>query len=123
MTDTDTDADATDDSKAIGVEFGDLDDELDEMEYPVEAEELLDDYGSETLEFEEGSATLEELLEPMGSQSFESKNSVQQAVLTMVGDEAIGRKNYSDRDPPTTGQERQDESEPGEDGEGGQESF
>ena len=123
MTDTDTDADANDDGKAMGVEFGELDDELDEMEYPVETEELLEDYGSETLEFEEGSATLEELLEPMGPQSFESKNSIQQAVMTMVGDEAIGRKNYSDRTPPATGEDRQDESEPGEDGEGGQESF
>ncbi len=123
MTDTDTDTDANDDSKTMGVEFGELDDELDEMEYPVETEELLDEYGSETLEFEEGSATLEELLEPMGPQSFESKNSVRQAVLTMVGDEAIGRKNYSDRTPPATGEDRQPESEPGEDGDGGQESF
>jgi len=44
-------------------------------------------------------------------------------VLTMVGDEAIGRKNYSDRTPPATGEDRQPESEPGEDGDGGQESF
>ena len=113
----DNPTDDTDD-REMGVDFGHLDDELDAMSYPVTTEELLDEHGDETLEFQEGEATLSELLEPMGDQTYESKNGVQQAVLNMVGDEAIGRKNYSDRTPPATGEDRQDEGAPGQ---GGQE--
>ena len=115
--------DTTDDSHEMGVEFGELDDELDSLSYPVTTEELLDDYGDHELEFQEESATLSELLEPMGDQTYESKNGVQQAVLNMVGDQAIGRKNYSDRTPPAAGEERQKEGGDGQSVENEQESF
>lgn len=120
---TDTDTDGSDDSEALGVEFGNLDDELEEIDYPIDSEELLDEHGSETLTFEEGSATVQELLEPMGEQSFETKDEVQQTLLTMVDDDAIGRKNYSDRTPYATGEDRQEEGAPGQDVDNEQESF
>jgi len=111
------------DSREMGVDFGQLDDELEEKSYPVTTEELLDDHGDAELEYEGGSATLSELLEPMGDQEFDSKNDVQQAALNMVGDDAIGRKNYSDRTPPATGEDKQEEGAPGQDTGGGQESL
>lgn len=118
--DTDTDGG---DSREMGVDFGGLDDELDEKSYPVTTEELLDDHGDAELSYEGGSTTLSELLEPMGDQEFDSKNDVQQAALNMVGDDAIGRKNYSDRTPPATGEDRQEEGAPGQDTGSDQESL
>ena len=110
MTDNTTD---DTDEREMGVEFGELGDELDEISYPVTTEELLEEHGDATLEFQGSEATLAELLEPMGDQTYESKNGIQQAALNMVGDEAIGRKNYSDRTPPATGEDRQEEGAPG----------
>ena len=99
-----------------GVEFGDLQTKLEDHEYPASHEELLEAYGDET-------ATFEELLEPLGKTDYESADEVEQAVMNMVGDEAIGRKNYSDRTPEAVGEERQEEGAPGQEGQGGQESF
>ncbi|SNZ12267.1 hypothetical protein SAMN06269185_1582 [Natronoarchaeum philippinense] len=111
------------DSREMGVDFGYLDDALDELSYPVTTERLLDDHGDAELEYEGGSATLAELLDPMGGQKFESKTDVQQAALNMVGDDAIGRKNYSDRTPPATGEDRPEEGAPGQDTDSDQESL
>jgi len=106
-----------------GVEFGDLQAKLEDHEYPASHEELLEAYGDEELEFGDETATFEELLEPLGKTDYESADEVEQAVMNMVGDEAIGRKNYSDRTPEAVGEERQEEGAPGQEGQGGQESF
>ncbi|WP_186336543.1 hypothetical protein [Natrarchaeobaculum aegyptiacum] len=37
-------------------------------------------------------------------------------IMNMVGDEVIGQKNYSDRTPAASGEERQDEGTPDDEG-------
>jgi hypothetical protein len=86
-----------DESREQGVEFGSLDDELAAADYPMSKEELLERHGDRELELEDGSQTLREVLEPLGETTFESADDVKQSVMSMVSDEAIGRKKYSDR--------------------------
>ena len=93
----DVTTDDTDDSREQGVEFGSTAEELEEQEYPIGKDELLEAYGDEELELEGGTKTIREVLEPIGQEEFESADDIEQSVMTMVGDEAIGRKNYSDR--------------------------
>lgn len=112
----------TGNTQEMGVDFGELYHELENHDYPADSEEIIGEYGDAELVFSNGSTTLSELLEPLGTQTFESAESVRQAVLNMVGDEAIGRKNYSDRTPPDVGEERQDEGAPDQEVED-QESF
>lgn len=112
-----------DDEREMGVDFGDLETELERHDYPADTEELVDEYGDETLTFSDGEATFRELVEPMGNQEFDDEQDVRQALLTMVGDEAIGRKNYSDRTPPAPGEDRQTEGAPGQDVSDDQQSF
>jgi len=112
-----------DDDREMGVDFGDLERELEHHDYPADTEELVDAYGDETLTFSDGEATFRELVEPMGDQEFDGERDVRQALLTMVGDEAIGRKNYSDRTPPAPGEDRQEEGAPGQDVSEDQQSF
>jgi hypothetical protein len=112
----------TDDTE-MGVDFGDLNDEIEDHEYPTDSETLLNQYGDETVTFSDEEVTVRELLEPMGEQEFATPEEVREAMLTMVGDAAIGRKNYSDRTPPAPGEERQDEGAPGQDVPEDQESF
>ena len=113
----------SDDSRTLGVELGDLGDDLENHEYPISEAELFDQYGDEEIEMGEETATLQELIEPLNEDEYSSADEVEQAIMNMVGDEAIGRKNYSDRTPPAAGEDRQDEGAPGQDGQREQESF
>ena len=104
------------DSREQGVEFGDLKAALQDHDYPTTQENLLEAYGDETLDLAEGGETLSsvlaerEMAEEQEHIEYESAEEVHQAVLTMVGDRAVGRTDYSDR-----GGSLQDEVEEGED--------
>lgn len=86
-----------DHSREQGVEFGTLVDQLRDEEFPMDKEALLDAYGSLEVGLESGSQTVRDLIEPLGESTFRSVDDVTQSVLNMVDDEAVGRKNYSDR--------------------------
>ncbi len=113
----------SDSNRELGVELGDLEDELEGQEYPISQDDLLEKYGDNEIEMGEETMTLEELIGPLNEDEYEDYGAVQQAILNMVSDEAIGRKNYSDRTPPATGEQRQDEGAPGQDDQREQESF
>ncbi|WP_101295452.1 DUF5789 family protein [Halegenticoccus soli] len=101
------------DSREQGVEFGELDDELDGHEYPATASELVDEYGDYELEMPDGSRTFGDILEPYQQESgekFQEAEEVRQAVFNMVGSEAVGRDRYSDRGVETEGEGSENES-------------
>ena len=82
--------------REMGVELGDLSDELASVDYPVSADELVDEYGDHEIEYEGGSETLESALGPL-NENYEDADEVEQSILNMVGGEAVGRQQYSDR--------------------------
>jgi hypothetical protein len=86
-----------DDTRLQGVEFGSLAEELENESYPMDNETLVEKYGDRELELQDGSQSLREALGPMGETTFDSAADVKDAVVGMVGDEAIGRENESDR--------------------------
>jgi hypothetical protein len=106
-------SDSQGDSREQGVDFGGLMDQLRDHDYPTTQETLLEEYGDAELDLADGSETLESVLaeqsESGGEIEYESADAVQQAVLNMVGDRAVGRADYSDR-----GGSLQDEVEEGE---------
>lgn len=99
-----------DDSREQGVEFGPLADDLEDAEYPMSKAELLETYGDRELELQDGQQTLRDVLEPLGETSFDSAEDVMQSTIGMVGDDAIGRKNYTDRGGEPSDDERNEES-------------
>ncbi|SIS18818.1 Membrane-associated phospholipid phosphatase [Natronorubrum thiooxidans] len=113
----------SDNSRELGVELGDLGDALESQTYPVGEDELFEQHGDAEIEMGDETATLEELLEPLNEDEYESADEVTQAIMNMVSDDAIGRKNYSDRTPPAVGEDRQDEGAPDQEGQREQESF
>ena len=81
-----------------GVDFTDINPILEELSYPVTAEELIEEHGDR--EFGRTNAdpiTVEELFGPMGEDTFESADEVRQSALTMMPEESVGREEYSDR--------------------------
>lgn len=99
-----------DNSREQGVEFGPFADQLHSEEYPMDKEELLEEYGSEQIGLEEEGESLQEILGPVGETTYDSADEVFEDVLSNVSEEAIGRKNYSDRGDATGEQEREEES-------------
>lgn len=88
------------DRREQGVEFGDLADELESHDYPATASELVEEYGDHELELPNGEETVEDVLGPLAEsddETYESAEEVEQVVLNMVGDDAVGREGYSDR--------------------------
>ncbi|WP_424005335.1 DUF5789 family protein (plasmid) [Haloarcula salina] len=99
---TENSADAsgdTGDSREHGVELGSLADELAGHDYPTTTDELLDEYGAAEIELTGDTRTFREVLGEMGNerQEYESAQDVRQMIYNMVGEDAVGRKGYSDR--------------------------
>ncbi|WP_058991387.1 hypothetical protein [Haloarcula sp. CBA1127] len=94
-------SDGTADSRELGVDFGSLKDELASETYPLERETLLSKYGGYEIETNRESQTLQSILGGQemetDSHEYESADAVHQAVLNMIGSEAIEREEYSDR--------------------------
>ena len=84
-------------SRESGVELGELSDKLDGHDYPASTDELIAEYGDHEIELPNGSETFEQVLGPMADDSFDSADSVRQAIFNMVGSEAVGRKGYTGR--------------------------
>ncbi|WP_254864057.1 DUF5789 family protein [Halovivax gelatinilyticus] len=113
----------SDQHRELGVDLGALGEKIADHDYPATQDELLAEYGDEEIELEGETVTFESLLEPLNEDEYAAASEVNEAILSMVGDEAIGRKNYSDRTPPAPGEDRQDEGAPDQDGQREQESF
>ncbi|WP_160134470.1 DUF5789 family protein [Halococcus salsus] len=106
----------TDETRQQGIEFGEFEETMESLDYPVEHSDLVADHGDAELELPNGDATLEEVLEPLQDeeQTYQDKEELETMIMNMVGDDAIGRENYSDRDSAGIGEEP-DEGEDGDD--------
>jgi len=71
--------------------------------YPVTAEQLVDEFGDREISLPNGSETVGSVLDRVSPDTYETPAEVQQAILNGLGNEAIGRRFYSDRDPPVQG--------------------
>ena len=98
-----------------GIEFGELDGALATQEYPTTTAEVLDDHGECELTLPNGTRTLREVVGPLDDgkhdadtteTSYESAEKVRGMVLNAVDDDAIGRKEYTDREHETREEEQ-----------------
>lgn len=83
--------------REMGVEFGDLSEDLEGEEYPISHDDLLEKYGDREIGLGDTTETLESLIGPVSEDQYEDAGDVRNTVQYMVGDEAVGRKEYSDR--------------------------
>lgn len=95
----DASTDGSEDNRQQGVELGDLDDELAAHDYPATSEELVAEYGDFEIELPGGTQRLEDVLGLLDQtdDQFDGAEAVRQAIYNLVGSEAVGRKNYTDR--------------------------
>lgn len=66
-------------------------------QFPMTTEEMIEEYGDYEISYPQGSETLSSILETSGSETYETSDQVQLALLNGVGRDAVGRPRYSDR--------------------------
>ncbi|MFC4987016.1 MULTISPECIES: DUF5789 family protein [Saliphagus] len=125
MSDDDSTTMDGEESREQGVEFGGFEETIeDDIDYPIDNDELIEQYGDAEFELGDETTTLAEILEPLqdDDQTYQDAGDIETMIMNFVGDDAIGRKNYSDRTPYAPGEERQDEAGE-EEGHSDQDSF
>ncbi len=90
-------ASESENTREHGIDFGELAVDLDDESYPLSHETLLSRYGDRELDLIDDRVTVSEVLASDTEQEYEDAEGVQQAILNMVGSEAVGRENQTDR--------------------------
>lgn len=97
-------SEVSDDTRELGIEFGQLQETLNDHDYPASGAELIAAYGDFELELPGGTQTFEAILGKRRSEGdadddlqYESAEAVHEAIHNMVGSEAVGRVGYTDR--------------------------
>ena len=72
--------------------------------YPITTAELIEAEGETELELPGGVVTLGEVLGRLPTEEFETAEEARLMAYSALGEEAIGRKGYSDRDPRCPGE-------------------
>ena len=80
-----------------------VDERLDAHSFPATTEELIEDHGD--LELPDGTETFGDALARLDSETYETVEGARLAAYSAVGEAAIGRKGYSDRDPTNLGED------------------
>jgi len=73
--------------------------------FPATTEELIKEHGEMEVELPNGTVQLDEVLSLFPDEKFESADDASVMTYGALGEEAIGRKGYSDRDPYCIGEE------------------
>lgn len=82
---------------------------FEEYSYPLASERLIELLGDDELELPSGTERLADVFDRTRTESFDSPDDVRLTFLAALDSDAIGRKGYSDRDPPTVGEPRPDQ--------------
>lgn len=67
--------------------------------YPTTTEELIEAHGDTEITLPNGAVTLGEVLDCMPDETLETAEEARLTTYSALGEAAIGRKGYSDRDP------------------------
>jgi hypothetical protein len=86
----------------------DVDESFATHTFPTTTEEFVAEHGDLELELPNGDSTLGEVLDCLPNEDLETEEDARLAVYSALGEEAIGRKGYSDRDATAPGENGHD---------------
>ncbi len=72
---------------------------IEDAEYPLTTEELVEHCGDRELELQDGTVTVCDVLERGAPETYENSEEARFALFSALPKEAVGRPGYSDRDP------------------------
>lgn len=72
--------------------------------YPTTTAHLIEAHGDHRVRFTDGEERLGAILDRTGEETFARSEDLEAAVLSGLPTEAVGRRGYTDRDPPVAGE-------------------
>lgn len=81
-----------------------LEERFEAQQFPTTTGELVDAHGDVELRLPNGAVTLEEALAHLPNETLETPEEARLTTYGAFGEDAIGRKSYSDRDPTALGE-------------------
>lgn len=84
--------------------MAELEDALDRLSYPTTTDDVSREFGDRTIDFQDGDERVAHVLDRCGSETFTSAEEARLTVYGALSEGAIGRKGYTDRDPPGVGE-------------------
>lgn len=81
-----------------------VEDSFETHTFPCTTEEIIEEFGELELKLPNGAVTLAETLEHMPNETHTSAEDAFLTTYSALGEAAIGRKGYSDRDPTNIGE-------------------
>ncbi|MFB6094960.1 MAG: hypothetical protein ABEJ71_00715 [Halodesulfurarchaeum sp.] len=76
---------------------------FEDLRYPITADELVERIGDEEVDLQNGTETIADVMDRLEVDRFTDPNDAHAAFMSGLGEGAIGRKAYGDRDPPLSG--------------------
>lgn len=89
---------------SVDMRLRDVDGTIDSADYPMTAAELLERLGDGEIDLPAGGEPMARVIGRCGTDSFASADEARLSVYGALPDGAIGRKGYTDRDPPMLGE-------------------
>jgi len=89
--------------------FTEATEKLDAHTYPATIEDLIREYGDHRIDLPNGSETVREALAGLDDVTLQNAEEARLTLYSAVSSKAIGRKNYSDRDPTAVGEDGPDQ--------------
>ena len=86
----------------------DIDDLLSGITYPTTTEDIIRAHGSQELRLQNGSESVAQVIGRCGPQTYTDPEDVRLSLYASVCSDAVGRRWYSDRDPPVPGSDGPD---------------
>jgi len=85
--------------------LSDAEEMFDAQRFPCTANDIISEYGDLTVELPNGDTTVADVFEALSGEEFASSQEACEAAYGVLGEDAIGRKEYSDRDPTMPGED------------------
>lgn len=82
--------------------------QLEDLSYPATTGTVVTEFGDTEIQFSNGSERLVDALEKCDRETFDCPEDAKLTLLSSLDSDAVGRKGYSDRDPPTICDSRTD---------------
>ena len=73
---------------------------IDGLDYPTTTETITNEFGGQEIQFQEGSERVDQVIGRFGAETFASADEVRMSLYGALPGDAVGRKGYTDRDPP-----------------------
>lgn len=78
--------------------------QMDQLSYPTTTDDVVDEFGGDEIDVGDDTERVDYVFEQLDKETFASPDELRMTLYGALPEAAVGRKGYSDRDPPGVGE-------------------